>query len=905
MKICKLGLLLGLVLTGAWHLGSQIDPLMTVEHITANATPLQMEIHAVLLGGRGFLWIGSQDGLARFDGYRVIPWRFDEAKERAGGDQAVRAISEDQNGRLWLATARGLVRYDPGSGEVARFRHEKDRPDTVSADDLTCLFISPKLPGRLWIASSGGDLDGLDLESGRVTRCSPAAAGASRPGTINVISSDAGGSLWIGAANGLYRFLPLEGRLQSCPPPGGGKNARNPFSVRSILNDKRFPDSLWIGSEGAGLFRYFPATGLWQPGRASVSAENPIVDARINALAPFPGQPQALIVATDDGLFSFDPGFGSVQRLGLVFNKTDVQTSQCTKIIYPDPFGNYWISTCRSGMDKWSPVKKDFARYRPYENVLPGALANWVTSVQELADGEIIVTTYGGGAFFFNRRTHAFRRLLLDPGRPGRKLNLFITDSSLDPDGAIWFSTGEGMVRCSANGRMQKLYPYPTDGSAVNSPLVFGFFRDAMACIWISSDHGLMWLDPGNNAMRMYRHERLNPDSLSNNRVNAFMEDKNGSLWIGSEDGLNLYDRQRDNFSVFKNDPADPTSLSSSQVQSLMEDSLGRTWVGTANGLNLMDKEGGRITFKRYLAPGPDPRQNYFLACIEESRRNFWLGTKAGLARFDTQRGVFTYYDLIDGVSAEGLNEIFFFFRSRDGEFFFGGRPGLTAFRPARLSLNLHPPPVVVTDLRIEQGFDNSTSRQVPGRKDVRVELAALDFVRPERNQYAYLLEGRDRDWTYLGTNRVVLLSGLPVGRYTLRVKAANNDGIWNEEGTSLPIQVRPPFLEQYAPALLTGFLLAVLAAVIFWRRRRSRRLGTISVPDNLDQILDKFAISKREAEIVRLLLAGKSNKEIEAELFIAMATVKIHVHNIFQKIKVGSRLQLLLRIQQESKKHK
>ena len=210
-----------------------------------------------------------------------------------------------------------------------------------------------------------------------------------------------------------------------------------------------------------------------------------------------------------------------------------------------------------------------------------------------------------------------------------------------------------------------------------------------------------------------------------------------------------------------------------------------------------------------------------------------------------------------------------------------------------------------MTDLRIEQDVSSTNAMNATGKKNVRVELAALDFMRPEKNQYAYLLEGRDRDWTYQGTDRVVLLSGLPVGTYSLRAKAANNDGIWNETGIEIKIKVRLPFHEQYGFALLIAGLLSVLATVVLMLRRRSRRLQAAAIPENLDAILEKFAISKREAEIVRLLLAGKSNKEIEDLLFIAMATVKIHVHNIFQKVKVNNRLQLLLRIQQEERKLK
>jgi ligand-binding sensor domain-containing protein/DNA-binding CsgD family transcriptional regulator len=906
MKFKKFCLILSFLVAGVMRLGSQTE-FLAVDHVMANAPPLQMEIHAVLLDSRGFLWIGSQNGLARYDGYRVMPCRFDETKKPDSADPAVLSICEGRDGQLWLATAQGLVRYDPDSKKAVRFRSEQLRADTISNDNLTCLYISPALPDRLWIASAGGDLDELDLASGNIVRHPPGPAipGVPRPGRIHVISGDPAGFLWIGAAGGLYRFLPLEGRLQFCPPPVVVSGAKKPFAIKAILCDQRFPDTLWIGSDNAGLFRYFPAAGLWQHSSAAGSIGDMTADATVNAVAPFPGQPQNLILGVEGGLYHYDPGAELFRRVGLLFNDTDYQFNQCNRVIYPDRLGNYWIGSCSTGLDKWSPMRKKFSRFHPYDNALPNLLANWVTSMQELAGSDILLTTYGGGAFVFNRGTSAFRRLLLDPARPERKLNSFISDSAVGRDGSLWFATGEGMVRCSAAGRLQRLYSYSVGESAAKEILVFSFFQDSRGGIWISSDDGLIWLDPESGDVRHYRHDRRDPRSISNDRINASMEETGGAIWIGTEDGLNLHQPGSNVFSIFKNDPADPASLSNNQVLSIKQDSLKRIWICTASGLNLMRRENGRIVFQRYMAPGSDPRQNSFNALVEESSRYFWLGSKAGLARFDTKWGTFTFYDLRDGVIAGGLNEIFFFFRCRDNEFFFGGRNGFTAFRPNTFALNLHPPPLVVTDLRIEQDISGTTSMEAAGRKNVRVELAALDFVRPEKNQYAYLLEGRDRDWIYQGTNRVVLLSGLGIGLYTLRVKAANNDGIWNENGISLQIKVRPPFLEQYGLFLLAGSAVLILAAVIFWLRRRSRLLRTVAMPGNLDQILEKFAISKRESEIVRLLLAGKSNKEIEDQLFIAMATVKIHVHNIFQKIKVNSRLQLLLRIQQEEKKLK
>ena len=911
----RFGAFLTSLYAGVFCLSAQVAYL-EVDHILANPAPMQMEIHAVLLDSRGWLWIGSGNGLARYDGYRAIPCLLNEMLRPAVFDPSVRGICEDQSGKLWLATAQGLIRFDPLNGTMVRYGHSRERSDTISDDNLTCLYISPVHPGRLWIATANGDLDEFDLASDRIIRHPPAAASAPRPGAIHVISGDPAGVLWIGAASGLYRFQPLDGSLQFCPPPVAAAGSKKTVGVKAIFCDEGFSNSLWIGSDGAGLLRYQPDTGLWQRDSQATPFDDMPTDSTINTVASFPGEPQNLILGTEDGLYHFDLHSGRFTRIALLFNNSDYQTSQCTQVIYCDRLGSFWIGSCRNGLDKWSPVRKKFSRFRPNGNILPSSLANWVTSLKEFADHEILLTTYGGGAFIFDRRTSVFQRLLLDPDRANRGLNSFITDSVIGRDGSLWFTTAEGLARCSAGGRLQRLYSLNPAIAEAAEILAFSFIQDANGCNWIGTDRGLIRLDSEKGDLHYYRQNREDARSLSNDRVNFIMAEASEALWIGTDDGLNFFQPGSGGFSIFKNDPSDPESLSSSLITFLERDSQGRIWICTANGLNLLRRAGGKISFQRFLAPGDDARQNSFLSMIEENDRYFWLGSKAGLARFDARLGTFTFYDRRDGVLADGLNEAFFFYRCRDNEMFFGGRYGFTGFRPAEFMLNNHPPPVVVTGYGT--GRDGMAA-DVPSPSQplwqpivftaagdlnpLNIEFSALDFIRPEKNQYAFRLEGRDHDWIYQGTDRVVRLTGLRPGHYLLRVKAANNDGIWNENGLAVNVVVRRPFWPTWGLILLAGMAAAIMAAAVVWMRRRARRLRAAAIPDNLDLIMEKFSISKREAEIVRLLLAGKSNKEIEDALFIALATVKIHVHNIFQKVKVHNRLQLLLRIQREAKK--
>lgn len=911
MKRLKLCLPVGLLLAWALCLGAQ-DGALAVDAIGGQDASAMKEIRAILLARSGFLWIGSRAGLSRYDGYRVVPFR------SPGGDPApaVRSLCEDAQGRIWLATSSGLLYNDPTRRVMSHFRREREDRDTIGSDDLTCVHISSALPGTLWIASADGTLDALDLDSSRVRRLLPAAADSPPTGAIHAIHGDATGVLWLGAARGLFHFHPQDNQLRVDPLPPLDPTRLEPVAIRSLLGDGGGGESLWLGSETAGLLRFLPAPGAWQRCREpGVSQAAPAAGSAISAIAPFPGAPQDLMLGTSDGLYRFETASGLCRRLPMLIGEKALQTFPAVDLIHRDPQGIYWIGTRDLGLFKWSPLRKEFHHHVPFsgEHGHQQGLTSWVTSLRELAGGEILLTTYGGGVLLFDRQGQSFQPLLLDPARPGRRLNSLVSHSLIDANGDLWFATAEGLARCTSAGRLQRLYPIATDEAEAAALQVFLFIQDRRKMFWIGTDRGLVRLDPRDGSLRRYRHDPRDPRSLAHDRVNALLEAADGSVWAGGPGGLGLCRPGEDRISVFRSDPADALSLACDQVNALVRDSQGRIWVCTANGLDRMEREQGRLVFRHFRAASAAANQNTFHSLLEEAPGRFWSGTSAGLARFDGENGRFTLYDDRDGVEASGMSAAHAFLRCRDGEIFFGSHKGFIRFHPQKIALNRHPPPLVSTGFRVFGSREEMEATDLfpfagepgyaAGKKIVRVEFAALDFVRPEKNQYAYRLEGRDRDWIYQGTRRVVDLEGLAVGSYSLLVKAANNEGLWNETAISMPIHVRPSFWERWRVPFLAALLLAAAAGILAVGRRRRRRLRQAAIPGNLDRVLEKYAISKREGEIVRLLMAGRSNKQIEDELYIAMATVKIHVHNIYRKVRVHGRLQLVLRLQQEAKK--
>lgn len=414
--------------------------------------------------------------------------------------------------------------------------------------------------------------------------------------------------------------------------------------------------------------------------------------------------------------------------------------------------------------------------------------------------------------------------------------------------------------------------------------------------------------DTRTNRWTRFINDPSDPSSLSGNIVTAIYEDRSGYLWVGTRWGLNKMDKTAGRcvryISDIKNPPGE--SINNNIIHCIHEDKAGMLWLGTAGGMNRFDRTKGEwkyFTLKEGLSG------EVVCGILEDDSGALWVSTNRGLSRFNPENETFTNFKIHDGIQGNAFNPGTFF-KSPDGKMFFGGVNGYNSFYPKEVKINRFIPPVVWTAyFKNNQRLNLDESLSSLGRLNisypidsVAFEFAALCFVNPAMNKFAYTLEGRDDDWTYLGQNHAISLSSLKPGEYALRVKGANPDGIWNETGAEIRIKVVPPFWRTpwFAVIVMLFISSGVIIVVRMWKKLKSTYAV---VEENLEGIIEKYPLTAREQEILRLVLQGASNKNIEKKLFISASTVRNHIYNIYQKLGVRNRLELINLIGKDARK--
>ncbi len=771
-------------------------------------------VSGLLQDQRGFIWMSTQGGLCRYDGsgFRVYENHpFDEGS--LSGD-LVQTIYLDSSDRLWVGTYAGLNRFEPETERFVHYRFAEDDPTSLSND------------------------------------------------LVIAICRDARGALWVGTLNGLNRLDEKTGTFVRY-----FNDPRNPYSlpnntVRSLYRDSK--GRLWVGTTGGGLSSYDYERDRFDR-KTQVAAEMAGVpaSASLQAIAE-DAEGNLWLGAWGTGLVRYRPETDDVEVFKLPDNRIYVVEAKRP--------GTVRVGTWGGGLYILDVQSNTITSYRNSKAL--GSLPNDVVyAILEDASGELWVGTNGGGVARMDRTRRSFTAFTADPDNPAALPPGKIIASLVDSRGTLWVSVySAGIHRYDEAGRRWIHYRHAAgDPESLPDDTCNFLYEDRKGRFWVCSNDGLALMDRERGRFSTIRQK----DGLGGSIVYALLEDPWGNFWIGTYTaGLDYWDRARGTFTHYPTDPADPSSLSDNLVNSLAYDGEGRLWVGTNNGLNRM--ENGRFVRYRYDPKNPKGLSNSSIQRIKlDSRGVLWISTRGGgLNRYDPATDSFSHITRTEGlpsnvcyniledrsgdiwiVTATGLalfdretgtvkrvslykeleNASYNAGSSAgpDGSLYFGATGLMAKFDPTRYEANTHVPPVFITELRaanrskLTVPVDGEVVKRRIKLKDyensVEFRFAALDFRDPGANQFAYKLEGFDRDWVYVGARNFASYTNLPPGRYVFRVRAANNDGLWNEGGAALQFSVAAsPFMSPPAIAL---YLLAIAVAGYGLAKVRANRV--------------------------------------------------------------------------------
>ena len=807
----------------------------------------------------GVLWIGTPDGLLRFDGYRFRRYAHSPGEPRSLAGFLVHSLLVDHQGRLWAATDTGGVsRLDPERGDFDVFAHDPGNPRSLAHDTVRALALDPR--GGIWIGTQAGLDYWRDDQSGfehhRHRADDPSSLGEDR---IRVLRVSRRGDLWVGTWSGVYRRpagSPHFERLWFDPQRSDPRDPLRVELIRSLfeLDDGR----MLIGTTQSGCFVFDPATG--QTTRIS--------PAMVLAMAqPFPDE---LWLGVVGGIDVHDAASGALLRTLRPDPAISTRLAHSdVRAFLRDRAGLLWIGGYGGGLQRFDPRNRGVRTLRYSPSRGDGLAAASVGSVIELADGRIAVGTRGAGVDLLDRKRGVTERLAPDVAAGAGLGNGVVMSLAQTPDGALWIGTLAGLFRYDFASRRYARFGIENGlpGSTIRRLFVG---RDGR--LWIGSHAGLATLGDDGGAPRIVAVG--NADGTPNrDEINAIVEASDGRLWVGSSSQLYTLDPGGHDLRQVGAEPGDPQGRGHDGVVGLLVDSGDRLYVDSAEGLyRLLSWDGERARFdalSRRLGIAGHP---FGANLLEDANGRIWTQRY----RYNPRNEQLYELTRADGVDL-GTPWFRAYAKTRDGLLLFGGSRGLLILDPVGFQPWNYLPPVVASELKIDGAalpglsFPQGIVLQ-PGQRRFSLEFAALDFTAPQRLSYAYQLEGMDEGWiTTDAGHRVASYGNLWPGEYRLRVRGSNRAGTWSPQQLVVPVRVLPVLWQ--TPWFMALASLAAIVLVVAAFRWRTARISARA--DALERMVElrtaELSQAKERAETALRDLQQTQKQLVVAEKMAAL----------------------------------
>lgn len=844
------------------------DPMVSFEHLTSKDGLASEKVISVTQDHLGFLWIGTQEGLHRYDGYELTRYQHDPEDSLSISNSTAEALYVDRAGTLWIGTWNGLNRYDPVTNSFHRYLANPTDPSSLSSPHIHS--ITEDTEGRLWIGTRDGGICRYDPQSDGFVqyRHNPADPTSLSYDVVCMLYVDRQGTLWIGTG------LPWDGVNNR-----GGLNRYNPNldAFERFEHDPDDPQSL-LFNEISTLYedsegRFWVAT--WGDGLQ-------ILDRQTGTFLQAD--------ATTDR-------FSSAKWPQL---RTANGSNGAIRFIHEDAQGMVWIGGFLGGLDRYDPVQEVNAHFA-YDPQTPNSLSdNAVWSVFEDRHQILWVATWKG----VNKINPANSKFeLVSKGKNGSTglYDSHVEEILIDSEGIIWTGTWSGLESFNPVSGKRNLYAVgktvPIKGL---SEMVLILHEDKNHDIWFGTlQYGLVHFDRTSEIFTNYRPDSLNPTSISSHTITAIVDHPSEGLWVSGTSGLDRIDLPTGQFySLLDNLITDPEQLNIQTIKATGQ----KYWIGSGAGLDLYDPDNNSLTpFLR----------GHVVICVEEDQLGgLWLGTNGdGLLHFNPATKHYELFTTKEGMPGNIIRALILddtgqlwistqsglawitphsttintftpatappiqlyyphsAAKTSSGDLLFGGNGGYIRFNPEVVKGDQVSPNPVLTGLSLfnEQIRSNlqldSTESIIlnHSQNDLTFEYVGLHFIRPEENSYRYLLDNYEKDWRYVGRQRSAIYPNLPPGSYTFRVQAANQDGIWSQHSAVLNVQILPPWWRTGWALFLFGFLF--LSAIFGgYRIQRNRLLQKERSRANLKEARLRTEIAESKALQLKTLDEAKAN---------------------------------------------
>ena len=791
----------------------------------------QLSVMTIYQDSRGYLWFATKNGLNRFNGKEYKIYHREDGNEQSLSNNSVTSITEDQEGFLWVGTSNGLNRIDLNTNEIKRYNLETNG---LVANSISTVYTDRS--GCLWV----GTWEGLNRynREGDHFEYIPIEDDTERAMIVTLLE-DSSGRFWIGTRNKGLLLCDHQMNLISQFTSESKNMPLNNNNITSIYEDDK--KQIWVGCKNSGLNKI----NLRDNEVTSYTNLNSgLSNNSVRCIIEWQGK---LLIGTFDGIFDLDK---ATERIVKVAGYDDINKSLSHYSVYcfcVDRDETLWVGTFAGGVNYLNMFTNRFILHKPQEelNIRTGIYG----AITYESPEDLWIATEGYGLLNYNKRTNESHYYLIDPS-VRFAFNTNIIKSVFYEDGYVWCGTTKGEIyKFNIKTKKFSLYhQYPIEYS------IYSIIRDHNDVLWVggaSTEFGLTCFVNDSLVTTFYNNVD-EPIYFSN--VRCILEEEDGVFLLGSTaEGLLRFDTHKKQLTKYSNEASvEKYRIPNNYISAIVRTKSGEIWVSTYGGGIFQLDESKAI--RRIMTVREGLLDNNICTLVESSDQRLWMSTVNGLIMFDPAKDEVRNYHRHNGIDIREFT-LHSGIALPDGSLCFAGSNGFVTFHVEAMDKNNNIPPVVLEQLSVNNhpvkvGDESAILNKVlDGMETIRlaynennfsITYQALNYIYATQNQYAYKLEGYDTDWNYVGERNSTFYTNLSPGKYVFRVKASNNDGVWNEEGRSLAIVVQPPLWRTWYAYL---FYVIALAAIIYGI------LYYVNIKRNLEAGLKMKQLEKQKQE--------------------------------------------------------